>query len=60
MIIFGGGGSFKKRYNDLYSYDFSLNKWDKLYIKSSQNPTERTYHASQIYKNYLVLFGGDN
>jgi N-acetylneuraminic acid mutarotase len=44
-------------FNDLYEYDFKLNKMNKI-DSLSNPPTVRCNHTAMIYKRSLIIFGG--
>jgi len=44
--------------NDVWFYDVEVNQWFKLKIKNSEEFIPRFAHTCNIYKDYLVVFGG--
>ena len=60
VILFGGGGPNKKRFNTVYSLDVATKTWRELIPPVDEiTPWERTYHSSEMMYPYLVLFGGE-
>lgn len=69
LVIFGGAGPFNKNakmrrcYKDLHLFDTKQLKWVSNLVDSSHSsnrPEQRTYHASAIFGNILLLHGGTN
>lgn len=56
MYIFGGK-SEDSFLNDLYSYHFSSNQWEKIYYSEDLLP--RKTHSSIVYNNGMYIFGGE-
>jgi N-acetylneuraminic acid mutarotase len=58
MIIHGGkdGVSF---YNETYSYNLLTNDFIKLETTSDDIVQDRAYHTANIYKDYMIVFGGE-
>lgn len=47
LILFGGGGPNKSRYNDVCLLDWETKHWTRLLPPQGENsPWERTYHSS--------------
>lgn len=60
VIVFGGGGPNKKRFNTLHVLDWNTKVWSELKpAETSKVPIERTYHTAEFVKGYLVVFGGE-
>lgn len=60
IIIFGGGGPNKKRFNSIHVLDWNTKVWKEIQPKeNSKTPIERTYHTSEFISNYLITFGGE-
>jgi hypothetical protein len=60
VVLFGGGGHNKLRYNDVFVLDWQTKAWSLLVpAQSEKNPWERTYHSSEILYPYLLIFGGE-
>lgn len=49
MVVFGGGGKFKKRFNEIHIYDTIKNEWKKCECENNR-PKARTYHSAEIFK----------
>lgn len=66
IIMFGGGGSNKTRFNTIHILDWNTKVWTEIAPKctlvfNSENqpaPWERTYHSSQLLYPYLIVYGG--
>ncbi|KAJ7202060.1 galactose oxidase [Mycena pura] len=62
LYLFGGSmtiGSEQRVQSDLYVFDLELWKWEKLFPAAGDPvPKARCFHTTDIWKNYLVLFGG--
>ncbi|KAL4486377.1 hypothetical protein ABPG72_007163 [Tetrahymena utriculariae] len=60
ILIFGGGGKEKKRFNDVHLYDIDNCNWEYLKVQNSDLITPRTYHSANLFfDKYLVVFGGE-
>lgn len=60
VIVFGGGGANKKRFNTLNILDWKTKEW--IEVNPSDNeaaPWERTYHTAELFYPYLVVYGGE-
>lgn len=59
VVLFGGGGQNKLRYNDVHVMDWDTKEWRELRPKEAEKyPWERTYHSSELVYPYLFVFGG--
>ena len=59
IIVFGGGGPNKKRFNTIHVMDWTTKVWTLIEHKSEDKaPWERTYHSAEYMSGYLVVFGG--
>lgn len=67
VIMFGGGGSNKTRYNTIHLLDWSTKEWTEIvphgtplaYLENETAPWERTYHTAELFYPYLAVFGGE-
>ena len=60
IIVFGGGGSNKKRFNSINVLDWHTKVWSEILPKVDESaPWERTYHTAEMFYPYLVVFGGE-
>ena len=60
MIVFGGGTLNKEKMNWTYELDLSTYIWKQMeYIADEPIPWQRSYHCSEIFEKYLVVFGGE-
>jgi N-acetylneuraminic acid mutarotase len=58
MIVHGGKDNVFV-YNDTFSVNLQTNECVKLEINSDDIPIERTYHTANVYKNWMIVFGGE-
>eukprot|EP01111_Echinosteliopsis_oligospora_P014923 TRINITY_DN5746_c0_g1_i1.p1 TRINITY_DN5746_c0_g1~~TRINITY_DN5746_c0_g1_i1.p1 ORF type:complete len:623 (-),score=138.51 TRINITY_DN5746_c0_g1_i1:41-1909(-) len=56
MFIFGGYDNMGMTCSDLYAYDISANKWQK--IKAEGAPSSRYLHTSVARGQHMYVFGG--
>jgi len=55
-----GGLTIEGQTNDLYSIDIGLtNTWTRISCQG-EIPIPRAFHTSNIYKNFIYIFGGHN
>jgi hypothetical protein len=60
VIVFGGGGANKKRFNAINILDWKTKEWIEINPKTSDPaPWERTYHTAELFYPYLVVYGGE-
>lgn len=67
LLVFGGGGPNKRRFNKISLLDWKTKEWTEyvndsnfLAINLDENsPWERTYHSSEFKYPYLITFGGE-
>lgn len=60
LIIFGGeffNGEITEAYNDVFFYSVKKNLWSKL--STDINPAPRSSSQGIIYKDYMIIFGGE-
>lgn len=57
MYIFGGKDDSSEKLNDLWVYNIADKKWIEVEAEG-EAPYERSGHSSDIYDDYLVIFGG--
>jgi len=59
LVVFGGGGPNKQRFNSINVLDWKTKVWVEILPKENEpSPWERTYHVAELRFPYLVLFGG--
>lgn len=59
VIVFGGGGANKRRFNTISILDWKTKEWMEINPKPNESaPWERTYHTAELFYPYLVVFGG--
>jgi hypothetical protein len=60
IVVFGGGGPNKQRFNSINILDWKTKKWIEINPKENEPaPWERTYHAAELKYPYLAIFGGE-
>lgn len=60
LIVFGGGGANKQRFNTINLLDWQTKEWIEIVPKSNEAaPWARTYHTSELFYPHLVVFGGE-
>lgn len=60
LIISFGGDSYPDIYtNDVSVFNLDSFTWNLLEPTSKELPIARRYHSSEIYKDYLFVFGGE-
>ena len=57
MYVFGGKNDDAEKLNDLWVYNLVEKRWVEIEA-SGEVPFERSGHSSDVYKDYLVIFGG--
>jgi len=55
-----GGSTGKKLSNDLWNFDPLLERWDKIKTLGTNQPPPMEEHASVIYKDLMIVYGGKN
>ncbi|CAK5274356.1 unnamed protein product [Mycena citricolor] len=60
MYLYGGSRpSDGVSVSDLYVLDLQLFRWDQVFpVEGSPVPSPRHYHTTDLWQNYLVVFGG--
>lgn len=60
LIVFGGGGPNKQRFNSVNVLDWETKVWRELPARENEAaPWERTYHVAELCYPYLAIFGGE-
>lgn len=58
MWMFGGQGDVEKL-SDLWKYNIHFGTWDLITFQEGDTiPCERSGHSMNVYKHYVILFGG--
>ncbi len=57
MYVFGGKDENSEKLNDLWVYNIADKRWVEIEA-DGEIPFERSGHSSDIYEDYLVIFGG--
>lgn len=57
MYVFGGKNDSSEKLNDLWLFNIADKKWIEI-EPEGEIPFERSGHSSDIYDDYLVIFGG--
>lgn len=55
FVVFGGYDGHH-RVNDLYSFNFTLNQWQRLNDGNAPSPRDR--HVATVFEDTLYIFGG--
>lgn len=59
MFVFGGKDDSSEKLNDLWCFNIADQYWVEVkYSQYSTIPCARSGHTTEIYRGYLVLFGG--
>lgn len=56
MYIFGGKDDDNNKLSDTWRFSFKTNSWEQ--IISVDEPLARSGHASAVYKDYMIIYGG--
>lgn len=60
LVLFGGGGPNKTRFNCVSVLDWASKNWVEIAPKENEpGPWERTYHSAELRFPYLAVFGGE-
>jgi hypothetical protein len=60
IVVFGGGGPNKQRFNSIHLLDWNTKNWVEIAPKENEPaPWERTYHVAEVRYPYLAVFGGE-
>lgn len=60
VVLFGGGGPNKRRFNTVSKLNWATKEWSLIEpVSNDKGPWERTYHSSEILYPYLIVFGGE-
>lgn len=57
MYVFGGKNDDSEKLNDLWVYNIADKKWAEIEA-DGEVPYERSGHSSDVYDDFLVIFGG--
>ncbi len=57
MYVFGGKDDNSEKLNDLWVYNLADKRWVEIEAEG-EIPFERSGHTSDIYEDFLVIFGG--
>lgn len=60
LILFGGGGANKQRFNTINILNWITKEWIEISPKTNEPaPWARTYHTAELFYPYLAIFGGE-
>ena len=60
LVVFGGGGAGKQRFNCISVLDWRSKTWIEMAAKENEPaPWERTYHVAEFKFPNLIIFGGE-
>lgn len=57
MYVFGGKNDSSEKLNDLWVYNIADKRWVEVDAEGDP-PIERSGHSSDVYDDFLVIFGG--
>ena len=57
MYVFGGKNDDSEKLNDLWVYNIAEKRWIEIEA-DGELPFERSGHSSDVFQDYLVIFGG--
>jgi len=57
MYIFGGKDDSSEKLNDLWVFNIADKRWVEIEAEG-EAPFERSGHSSDVFEDYLVIFGG--
>jgi len=57
MYVFGGKDDNSEKLNDLWVYNIADKRWVEIEA-DGEHPFERSGHSSDVYDDFLVIFGG--
>lgn len=57
MYVFGGKNDSSEKLSDLWVYNIADKRWIEIDAEG-EVPFERSGHSSDVYDDYLVIFGG--
>lgn len=57
MYVFGGKDDNSEKLNDLWVYNIADKRWVEIEA-DGEFPFERSGHSSDVYDDFLVIFGG--
>lgn len=61
LLLFGGGGANKQRFNAVSTLDLVTFNWIEIQpFETDSAPWERTYHVAEFKYPFLVVFGGES
>ena len=58
MFIFGGKDDDNNKLCDTWKFNFKTLTWTQIQISPEESPIARSGHAAQIYKDYMIIYGG--
>lgn len=56
MYIFGGKDDENNKLQDTWKFNFHTKTWEE--IRQSEVPAPRSGHASCVYRDYMIVYGG--
>lgn len=59
MFIFGGKDDDNNKLNDTWKFNFKSAAWTQIVGNPEEQPTERSGHSAQVYKDqFMIIYGG--
>lgn len=56
MYVFGGKDDENNKLCDTWKFNFTSKQWTE--IRQNDEPVPRSGHASSIYKDFMIIYGG--
>jgi N-acetylneuraminic acid mutarotase len=57
MVIFGGKDDENQKLSDTWKFNMTSCEWSKIEVPGEE-PLPRSGHASQIYNDFMIIYGG--
>lgn len=58
MYIFGGKDNDNQKINDTWKFNMTTHEWHQIDVPADEAPQGRSGHASQNYKDFMIVYGG--
>jgi hypothetical protein len=59
MYIFGGKDDENQKLNDIWKFNLTNCEWKEINVpEPDEAPLPRSGHASQIYNDFMIVYGG--
>lgn len=57
MYIYGGKDDENQKLSDTWKFNLTTNEWHQIQV-TGEEPLPRSGHASQIYNDFMIIYGG--